>query len=292
MVKSGKLLILGARCPDDFSHQTKEFKIKVLAGLNDDLPGKVAKGDAAILAMGSALFEKLGRERASDIRHRMRLLARLKIDLNKANLPEVSLGGRHIDLDHYIRPDCFNQMYQSIQAVSGVTDERTVNGVKMLDKPGLALKLVGLVKKVATMKIGRSIKIGDKEARTHAEDYIFLHEKEMVDKITSAARQTLKERKFNQKELLPLTKDLVRLAKYQDEEIGRLSATLGMYPTVEDWKELAYVILSKVISFNKRRGDEAAKLMVESYKNRSDWRQCNTEIADSLPAVEKHLLKT
>lgn len=151
--------------------------------------------------------------------------------------------------------------------------------------------LPGLIRKLATMKVGKAIRARDSRSRVDAEEFLFLHQAEMNDVISSQARQTLQERKFNQKEYLPLTRDLVKLALHQVKRIETLTYTLAKDPTLQIWKDLAQTVLGRAISLNKRRPEEAAKLEVKAYTRRSDWRQCNEDIAASLSPLERHLLK-
>ena len=54
-----------------------------------------------------------------------------------------------------------------------------------------------------------------------------------------------------------------------------------------------FVILStlaRLVMFNKRRGGEASKMLLESYHQRPDWKQVNNpEIMASLSGFEREL---
>ncbi len=71
MVRSGRFLLLGAQKFEGESSLDPEYGRLILASLMDDLVGKVARADQAIVRLGSILFSKLGHERACDLRHRM-----------------------------------------------------------------------------------------------------------------------------------------------------------------------------------------------------------------------------
>ncbi len=58
-----------------------------------------------------------------------------------------------------------------------------------------------------------------------------------------------------------------------------------------NWQNLARVVLSSLILFNKRRGEEPAKMLLKKYEDRADWRQANEELIASLKPVEKILMK-
>ena len=143
LVKCGKLLIMGANTFGTETKLDKDYIRDVLLTTNDDMIGKKAKGDGDIVALGAVLYKKLGTQRSGHIRSLMRLLARVKVDLNNKGLSHVNTFGPRPDLADYLRPECFDQVCMSIQRVAAISDQKTVNGVQMLGKPGNALKLVG-----------------------------------------------------------------------------------------------------------------------------------------------------
>ncbi len=58
MVRSGRFLLLGAQKFDGESSLDPEYGRLILASLMDDLVGKVARADHAIVRLGSILFSK------------------------------------------------------------------------------------------------------------------------------------------------------------------------------------------------------------------------------------------
>lgn len=79
--------------------------------------------------------------------------------------------------------------------------------------------------------------------------------------------------------------------EYQETEIERLTAEVRHNPGPRNWMKLAQITLSRLITFNKRRGNAAAQMLVEKFKKRPDWKKGNTEIMSTLNPIEKQLMK-
>ncbi|KAL5008510.1 hypothetical protein ScPMuIL_014091 [Solemya velum] len=128
--------------------------------------------------------------------------------------------------------------------------------------------------------------------KRESNDFLQLHSTDWAHLISSVALATLKTNKFNKPMALPVTKDLVTLKKYLDEQMENLTNQLLGSKDSKIWKSLAEVTLTRVILFNKRRSSEVAKLLSTIYKKRSSWTQSmNEEISSGLKPVEKLLLK-
>ena len=86
--------------------------------------------------------------------------------------------------------------------------------------------------------------------------------------ISSQALNTLDERKLNQENVLPLTEDKVRVREHILKETKQSMKQLEQFPETETWKKLAYLVLSRVCIFNRRKGGEVGAMLVETYSNR------------------------
>lgn len=197
MIRSGRLILLAAQTAE--KSLDPDYVKHVLARMKQDLISKVGTSDASITSLAQVQYAKLGRERSALIRQTIRYMARLKMELNgdKTATAIVSAPGRPTELSAYLRPDCFDSVCSAIVNVAGPSKQKTLNGVAMVERPAIALRLTQMVKKLASLKVGTTIRRRDFLGRREAEDYLKLHETEMSDKILSAARQTLHERKFN-----------------------------------------------------------------------------------------------
>ena len=88
---------------------------------------------------------------------------------------------------------------------------------------------------------------------------------------------------------MPATDDIMILQAYQDEQIKENMKLLSKETSMNNWKELAYFVLSKVQTFNFRRGNETAKMQLKKYLDRANWKEGNMEIYNSLDKLEKEL---
>jgi len=138
--------------------------------------------------------------------------------------------------------------------------------------------------------LGCAIKSQDAEKEKELTDFLRLHDLEWQKKISKSALATLSHRKSNKAVLLPLTQDLVKLQKYQCQQMTLLNAELQKYPSRSTWLNLAKVTLSRLIVFNKRRSGEASQMLLSSYNSRPQWHERGSEeLKTSLTAVEQKL---
>ena len=89
-----------------------------------------------------------------------------------------------------------------------ITRSPSLSGTQVFGKPDLALKAGKLLKKLAFLKKGNAIRKRDSTQRQDAEDFISLYEAEWNDRVTGIARQNISERRYNKKEILPVTNGL------------------------------------------------------------------------------------
>lgn len=71
----------------DVNSNIKDFNLikDALGTLRHDFEGSVTKNDNLICMVGQNLYRRLGRYRATEVCQRMRLLARLLMEINKVN---------------------------------------------------------------------------------------------------------------------------------------------------------------------------------------------------------------
>ena len=135
------------------------------------------------------------------MRYRMRLLERIKqevVSLDKSD--------KKSDLAILLVPEKFDLFVQAVRILSGISDERSLNGVIMFEKPQLAKKKTGqILKKFGEMSEGEAIVERNKDKRGDIADFLYLYAKNWASKIGSLAHQTTNEKRFNKKEMLPVT---------------------------------------------------------------------------------------
>jgi len=91
---------------------------------------------------------------------------------------------------------------------------------------------------------------------------------------------------------LPLTEDLLKLKNYEQKLLEQLTEELEQNQNYDTYRRLLEVVLTRMITFNKRRGGEAARLMLSAYTDRPDWHKtANSEILKSLQPLERKIFE-
>ena len=164
-------------------------------------------------------------------------------------------SGAASGLSAYISGAGFDSIIESIQVISGFTEDE--NNVNIFTIPSLALRLGHTLIKLAHIKRGLGLrKNDDDKTKNEAEAFLNLMADEWNDRISAIALASIKLAKYKKPNLLPVTSDLVMLRKYLDVKIGELCEQLKANPNYSSWKELAKIVLCKVVLFNKCRGNE------------------------------------
>ena len=130
-----------------------------------------------------------------------------------------------------------------------------------------------------------------------AEAFHLLMVREWKDHISTVALTSLATKKYNKVDLMPHTEDLMKVDAYMRSEI---TACLDDYKDCEkrksldrDWfRRLCRATCGYCTIFNKRRGNEVAKMHTSAYKDRPDWKAgSNTEIMNSLSVAERKMME-
>lgn len=115
-----------------------DFHTYIVEGLaSDRIDDCVIKDRSILNLLGRALFDRLGRERSSEIRYRLRLLARLKFELK-----QIIPNWVEEDLEKSLIPQNFDFIIVEAKHIAQVSEEKSLNGVMMFGKPEVARKLV------------------------------------------------------------------------------------------------------------------------------------------------------
>lgn len=110
-------------------------------------------------------------------------------------------------------------------------------------------------------------------------------------KLRNACRQSLKTKSEDREDLLPLTEDITKLKEYCVEQIESISKKLQGKCDADDYKCLAQLVLTRLITFNARRGGEPGKLKVAQWENICEGKGVHREEIEALPDEEKLLAK-
>ena len=181
-IKSSRMLLHGAGIHlnhGETSAEDGEFYTYVLGALQNDSVGRSIKRDPGLIRYGKTEFERLGRRRANEVRYRMRLLERVKGEVK--NLCEYDSSVE--SLESLLIPDRFPFFIQAVRVVVGISEERSLNGVLMFDKPELAKKVGQMIRKFAEICEGQFVVNGNREARQSVKDFLFLYSTQWKSKI-------------------------------------------------------------------------------------------------------------
>ena len=278
VIVQGRLLLAGA-VESGLSEAHDDELLPVLESMHhDDIYDAVVR-DKLICKYGTIMIRKLGIARKNDISQRIRQLARVKLVSGKFSQLEDLMTGKNFDA--------------VVNATNRLCNFRvTSSGKKEYGIPSMAVRLGHLLLKCSQIKRGMALREDNDDKRISAENYVFLHQTEWTDRVSSIALATLKRNKFEKPQVLPLTDDLVKFRTYLNESIEKLSKELLLNPSPFSWKSLAEVVLCRLVIFNKRRSGEMAKLLVQNYTKRLKWTAIgNEEIKKTLSNFEKELVK-
>jgi len=285
VVESGKLLLFGA--VDNVDPQVAiqgELKMYVLDHMRIGPILEVVKKDALIVRFGSAMLKKSGPSKYKLISQRMRQMARLTLEVTK----DESLCT--LKLTDLLAPQYFDDILTAVKSIcqSGVSKQ----GHRILAKPSLAIQIGNSLVKCCQLKKGVGIRSNNKSMTEDAEQFLVLHKAEWTDEVSSTALASMMVKKNYTVAELPSTSDLVKLKDYCHSRMLVLTDMLQERTCdYSIWRELAEVVMARLVVFNKRRGSELAKLHVSDFLQRPDWTSAaNLELLDTLQPLEKKLM--
>lgn len=279
-----ELLLFSNRFPEGSS---EALGSQVLSTMRSDEITQTVKSDKLILMVGSSLLERGGSTKISYISQRMRTLARLllKVQENEDSNSTVQF------LMDCIAPSMFDIVIKATKSLCGYSQCTTEAGT-FFSKPGLALNVGYDLRKAALLLRGQAIRLQDKDLLESVNGFTQLYELEWKIFISSAAGRSLDENKFQSPGALPITSDLIKIRDFCSTEIPATIARLEAQPCLQDWRFLAELTASRLIIFNKRRGNEGTKITIEEFEKRPEWKKIQVEdVAKSLQPLEKELCK-
>uniref|UniRef100_K1QY19 Tyr recombinase domain-containing protein n=1 Tax=Magallana gigas TaxID=29159 RepID=K1QY19_MAGGI len=128
-----------------------------------------------------------------------------------------------------------------------------------LQHPSTAIKSGFDLMRMASSKVGISIKTKNKEMKKEGEAFMYLMSKEWGYKVNKVARSTLSERMFNQKKELPYPEDIMKLSSYLVENLEFVdlsyTAVSGMM-----FRRIVMLVEARLILYNRRRPGELEAL--------------------------------
>ncbi|XP_071491517.1 uncharacterized protein [Diadema antillarum] len=253
----------------------------LLDGMRQDKCGQEALGDDLILRFGSHWLAKAGadKEQFSNIRGKMRQLGRIMICVKEKDASCRKLS-------ECMKPGKFSVLLDAAKEIAGFNP--TTHTYKT---PSHILRSGQNLKKAAEIHLAHSLESGDGTKASECSGLMKIIEVRWPE-LSSNALRNLNERKRNGVELIPLTKDIVNLNQHIDHKIQQCSSKLAEDPLDEDaFFGLEEVVLSKLITINRKRQGEASKLKLRDWEKKK-CAQASEEVLSSLDECEKHLVNT
>lgn len=253
---------------------------EVINNMRQDDVSFHVRSDSLICGYGDSLFAKHGRVKSKHqyIAQRMRELGRFMLvakDMDKTVkfLQDVCV------------PLKFQLVVNVVKKLTQFSPSKNEYG-----KPSTAVKIGFCLKGAVEVLIGQTLMNDDDLGEKSAKKFFELLEKNWKNHVSVSAHQTIKEKRWNKQDDIPLTKNVMLLRNHlrmvEDEAKRELMQQLSLTA----YKKLNEVVLAQVIVFNKRREGEASRLTFETYKKAST-NPINEDIYETLSPLEKELSK-
>ena len=254
-VTQSRALLSGMVCGDD-----EEYLQDVMERMRDDDVKQVVQGDALIRRYACLRAESLGPKDSQKINdvHRVsqgaRTLARLVMQCREVT-PTA-------DLHSLLRPEHMDLLVKCAKKLS-YDDE----------KPSLTLgRAIGhtLVHAVA-IKIAQCIKAGDAAEADKTRQFKEVFRGEWNYRVNSQGEKMRNEKRRTEMPTIPVTEDLVKLRNYILAEVHQVQTRLEENLEPSQWTQLAKLVMTRLIIFNKRRRAEVKDMKVKDYVERPQW---------------------
>ncbi|CAB3999352.1 Hypothetical predicted protein, partial [Paramuricea clavata] len=242
----------------------------------------IVRKEDLIKMLGAFLLEKEGERDRQLVSQKMRELGRLLQQLMVVENNEA------VQLSGFIKLEKFDIIIKAVRETTGFM--LPIRGQQEVNIPSLVLKLGHSLSKCATLLHNQAILARNDLMAKEIKYFQKLMRSEWEYKISHHSLSTLKERKMNAVQVLPLAEDMKKLRKFGEEGITEHSRQLKLSPTSKNWTALVRLLLAGVVMLNKQRSGEAAKLLLNSYQGIPAWRKSTTsEILSSLSPLEQRL---
>ena len=284
LITQAQLLLYSNKYAQGASQELKEL---VLESMVRDEITSVVKEDDLICTYGSSMLMSSGIKRSHEISQRMRISARLLLALR------AETNKNHFSLMDFVDTDYFDTFIKCTRILAGFS---LVNGdgenITSFATPSLALKIGYTLDKCLSLVRGISIRRKDERLQKIASDFAELFKLEWVSQISSICLKTMDTNKFNKVTLLPITEDVLKVRAFLKEEIVSTTGKLQQNPCVENWRNLAELVGTRLTIFNRRRGNEVYQMLIVKFCNRNERTNAEIkEIRSSLTGLEKRLIK-
>ena len=234
------------------------LKRDVLSVMHQDEVTAAFRTDDLIMKFGSGLYFQHGHHphRWQNIRERIRQLGRLLVQMRKSGSVKC--------LADCLVPEYFERVVTSVRDISGFDENDHVYAT-----PTLVLKIGHSLKECAKLEMDHCTIQGTSSAcekKKKHEQFFALCEHGWSREVSKHALRSLHQRKFNKPIVLPLTEDVRLLHDYLQARSDECMHNLYQEPTILVWSELCQITLTQIVTFNRRRGGEAQRMLLSTYR--------------------------
>ena len=264
--------------------------------MKNDVISKVARSDPLIVALGNLSMKRnIGNKvmRRYNVSSDMRLAARCLIELRE--LQEGEDAKKNLTWYEALHPDQYDNIVKAVFAVcrenfNEAEGEDDDDGDD-LEAPSNAIKLSYDIARLVSVKVTSCIVEGNKalaeKTRKETKRFMEMFKYNWSTDVKKRARHVLRERKLNQKVELPDPNDIAKLANHMQKRMQQ-----SVRPkTYDEYKELQYDTLARLIAFNRRRPGELQVMRLAQYDARQHGSaDVHQSILEDLNEFEKEMV--
>jgi len=256
---------------------------ELISSMREDDVRFLAKCDELIMEYTKKLIHDKGMKKKYYIRDKVREIARFLKQVRKLDGMETTW------MRDLISPQHFSTCLSAVKQLAGF-DKETAS----YKTPSLALKVGHALKKLAKIRKRQEI---EKRAYDCIADIDYFHdlcESEWGDEISRHALDTLRHQKRNKISLLPIASDVKKMVAHIRNSASECcdnlrSAFQNNSENVRTlYRTLAEMTLADIITFNRRRQGEVARLTLWDYNSRTKA-DVSSDVHSGLSKLEQHL---
>lgn len=265
IVSQGKVLLRKMTARDN---STADWQT-IQGTFRTDEVGQYILNDDTLCTWGNSLTIKCGIAQAKHIRDKLRNVGTFCKSYHK------EYGTDDISVRDIFQPKNFERIFKIAQPTFG----------KSLTPP---VKLGGFIKEIMVIIKQQAIYSDDSEKKEEIENFLYLVNTSW-NLISAPNIRMLKEQKPIVVEM-PITSDIRKVLHFLSGEIQKYVNELCQDPTLEIWIILSKNVLAFLIVFNRRREGEVSRLKLETYTQKPNYDEMETDtLTQTLTTIEQYL---
>ena len=248
---------------------------EILSKMQDDAVTGLVKADPCLWKFFLGLCNKYSTQKNgfTTISQKVRNVARFLLHCRlQTDLHSVA------DL---LKVENFLVVMKQLKSYAGIQNDKSLRNPSKAKSGGEALL------QCADRVLFHALMDKDKKLIEEITNWMSLFSKEFPN-VSRIARDTLKERKYNNAAVLPLFKDIEKLDDFLNNNLDPANYS----DTEESYIRLASICLAKTLLFNRRRTGEVSSITVETFlraiKNRNS--ELNPDIYATLDDISKEMV--